>query len=101
MSAFFSENPALLGTFLRRKLRIFTRRIPLARANFWGIDGVIETPFAEEFPLKVMKLGRRLRGWMGKNSNKKEPQQRIAAALLGAIIQKTLCAPYFRRDQFV
>ena len=65
--------------------------MPLARANFRGIDGVIETPFAEEFPLKVTESGRILEEDLGENGNKKEPQQRIAAALWGAIIRETSC----------
>ena len=69
LGTFSPKNPPLLGEIWG----IFARRIPLAWADFWGIDRVIETPFCEEFPLKVMKLGRRLRGWMGENGYKKEP----------------------------
>ena len=35
---------------LSGNLRYFSRRIPLARADFWGIDRVIEAPFCEAIP---------------------------------------------------
>ena len=94
MGTFSSKNSLFwgdLGAFLEEKSGLFCSKNALARADFGGVGGVIDTPFAEEIPLKVMKLGRRLRGWMGENGNKKEPQQRFAAALLGAIIRETSC----------
>ena len=60
-----------LGAFLDEKSGLFYSKNTLARANFRGIDGVIETPFAEEFPLKVMELGRCGGGRMGEKCNKK------------------------------
>ena len=87
------ESPLLGGD-----LGYFCSKNALARADFWGVGGVIETPFCEEIPLKVMKLGRRLRGWMGENGYKKRATATICCSPFGCyysgdimrVLKKTL-----------
>ena len=52
---------------------------------------------AKKSPLKGMKTGRGRGDGGVEKGYKKGPQQRIATALSGVIIQQILCASYFRR----
>ena len=50
---------------LSGNLRYFSRRIPLARADFWGIDRVIEAPFCEAIPPESDGIGAAFEGMDG------------------------------------
>ena len=89
------------GARERENRGIFSRRMPLFWGEFGGIEGENGVPCTEEIPLKGTESGSCGGGRTGENRNKKRPQQRIAAALLGAIIQKILCSPYFRRHHSI